>query len=292
MASRKKIGGQVAVFGGQISTLVAVVDPYGSFKRRCCSSCMRRDAVYAALEVCSIRSMSLSGLTILGPSVTEWDGRLATYCLGIGLRMLMGLCALATERIARMTNARISSAYCRDLYHQCRERPSLFGMAWLVYIALPVPQDMEYFDVHRSGELISRLNSDTKDATNQLASHRQQRVICIGSFESLGLWVQEICQKLLYFPVRFVQMSFFLLFNFAMLAWTAPQLVRRTLYDSHRVAGDDDSINNPCCICGQSHPHEAAQTILHQGGHAIQEMHDIIELVESSQHSIALSMKA
>lgn len=62
-------------------------------------------------------------------------------------------------------------------------------------------QDMEFFDSHRCGELQTRLNSDT----------------------------QEVCQKVLYYPVRFVQFSFFLIFNVVTLLTANPRLVIATL---------------------------------------------------------------
>lgn len=62
-------------------------------------------------------------------------------------------------------------------------------------------QDMAFFDAHRCGELQLRLNGDTK----------------------------EVCQKVLYFPVRFVQFSFFLAFNLLTLLSANPRLVAATL---------------------------------------------------------------
>lgn len=62
-------------------------------------------------------------------------------------------------------------------------------------------QDMEFFDTQRCGELQTRLNVDT----------------------------QEVCRKVLYFPVRFIQFSFFLVFNLAMLLSANPRLVSATL---------------------------------------------------------------
>ncbi|CAK0869599.1 unnamed protein product [Prorocentrum cordatum] len=62
-------------------------------------------------------------------------------------------------------------------------------------------QDMEFFDTQRCGELQTRLNKDT----------------------------QEVCQKLLYFPVRFVQFTFFLIFNLLTLLSANPRLVLATL---------------------------------------------------------------
>lgn len=62
-------------------------------------------------------------------------------------------------------------------------------------------QDMEFFDTHRCGELQTRLNSDTA----------------------------EVCKKVLYFPVRFVQFSFFLAFNLILLLSASPRLVCATL---------------------------------------------------------------
>lgn len=62
-------------------------------------------------------------------------------------------------------------------------------------------QDMEFFDSHRCGELQNRLNSDTR----------------------------EVCQKVLYFPVRFIQFSFYLVFNLLTLLSTNPRLVSATL---------------------------------------------------------------
>jgi len=62
-------------------------------------------------------------------------------------------------------------------------------------------QDMDFFDTNRCGGLQHRLNVDTKD----------------------------VCQKLLYFPVRFIQFSFFLVFNLITLMSSSPRLVLATL---------------------------------------------------------------
>lgn len=62
-------------------------------------------------------------------------------------------------------------------------------------------QDMEFFDSRQTGELQVRLNGDTA----------------------------EICQKVLYFPVRFIQFTFFLIFNLLTLLSTTPSLVLATL---------------------------------------------------------------
>jgi len=62
-------------------------------------------------------------------------------------------------------------------------------------------QDMEFYDTHRCGELQMRLDGDTR----------------------------EVCQKVLYFPVRCVQFAFFLVFNLSVVLSTNPKLVGATL---------------------------------------------------------------
>eukprot|EP00929_Paragymnodinium_shiwhaense_P102755 TRINITY_DN65983_c0_g1_i1.p1 TRINITY_DN65983_c0_g1~~TRINITY_DN65983_c0_g1_i1.p1 ORF type:complete len:904 (+),score=227.08 TRINITY_DN65983_c0_g1_i1:69-2780(+) len=62
-------------------------------------------------------------------------------------------------------------------------------------------QDMKFFDSHKCGELQNRLHLDTA----------------------------EVCNKVLYFPVRFIQFLFFMLFSISVLMVRSPRLVLATL---------------------------------------------------------------